>query len=259
MSEAVSVERRGRVAHVVLSRPEKLNALDLSAWSQLGDVVGRLGAEADLRCLVLRGEGDRAFSAGADIAAFPSERSDPARARRYGEVVAATMAALRACAHPTLAMIRGACVGGGLEVASVCDLRIAAASSRFGIPVARLGVTMAHAELRGLLAVVGPAAALEILLEGEVFGAERAKDLGLVHRVVADGELEAEVEAAAGRIAAGAPLVHRWHKRFIRRLADPRPLEAGEVDEAWAFAATDDFAAGVRAFLDRRKPEFQGR
>jgi enoyl-CoA hydratase/carnithine racemase len=170
-----------------------------------------------------------------------------------------TLAAIRDCRHPIVALIEGVCVGGGLEIASLCDIRICGASSRFGVPVNRLGLVMAHAELAGLVRLVGPAIAAEIVLEGRVFGADEARDKGLVTRVAADGEVEAEAYAAARRIAAGAPLVARWHKKFLRRLADPTPLSQAEIDEGFACFGTADFATGIRAFLAKTEPEFEGR
>jgi len=169
------------------------------------------------------------------------------------------MGAIARCRHPIVAMIHGVCVGGGLEVITQCDLRICGASSRFGIPIKNLGLVVGYGEMQGLIALVGRAVALEILLEGRVFGAEEAKDKGLVSRVVPDDKVEEEATAAARRIADGAPLVARWHKKFARRLANPRPPTAAERDEAYACYDTEDFKTGVRAFLAKKKPEFKGR
>jgi enoyl-CoA hydratase/carnithine racemase len=208
---------------------------------------------------VLRGAGDRAFAAGADIAEFATERANVEQAREYDRVVHPVLEAIARCRHPVVAMIRGACVGGGLEVAAVCDLRICGESSRFGIPVKNLGLVVAYGELQGLIDLVGRAAALEIVLEGRVFGAQEAKDKGLVNRVVPDDKVEEETAAMVGRIAEGAPLVARWHKRFARRLADPRPLTPEEYDESFACFGTEDYRIGYRAFLAKGKPDFRGK
>ncbi|MFQ5742495.1 MAG: enoyl-CoA hydratase-related protein [Acidobacteriota bacterium] len=258
-SEAVLLRRDGSIATVVLDRPEKLNALDLGAWQLLGEVVARLGNDDGVRCIVLRGADERAFAAGADISEFARQRSNVEQARRYGEVVDTTMEAIAGCRHPTVAMIQGACVGGGLEIACACDLRICSRSSRFGVPVNRLGLTMAYGELRCLLAVVGAAAAREILLEGAIFGADRALQIGLVTRVVEDELVEEETYATVRRIAEAAPLVHRWHKKFIRRLGNPEPLSREEIEEGYAAFGSADFRTGYRAFLDKTKPEFEGK
>jgi enoyl-CoA hydratase/carnithine racemase len=169
------------------------------------------------------------------------------------------MDAIAQCRHPVVAVIKGACVGGGLELAALCDLRICGESSRFGVPVKNLGLVMAYGELKGLIDLVGRAIALEIVLEGRVFGAQEAKDKGLVNRIVPDGRVEDEAAATAKRIAEGAPLVHRWHKKFARRLADPRPLTAEEYAESFACFGTEDYRIGYQAFLAKKKPEFKGR
>src|SRR5688500_8777337 len=133
-------------------------------WAGLGKVMRELSADGELRCVVVRGAGEKAFAAGADIAEFARERADSRQARPYGELIHETMQSVARSRHPTVAMIRGACVGGGLEIAAMCDLRVCGQSSRFGIPVNRLGLTMAYGELMGLLALAGRAVALEILL-----------------------------------------------------------------------------------------------
>ncbi len=259
MSDLIVVERAGPVATVVLNQPARLNALSQASWIELGQRMRELSADADLRCVILRGAGVKAFAAGADIVEFQTVRADAAQGRAYGELIHDTMQAIGTCAHPTIAAIRGVCVGGGLEVALACDLRICSEGSRFGIPINRLGLTMGYGELIGLLAVVGPAIAKEILLEGRVFDAHEARDKRLVHRVVADESLEAEVQAAAARIAAGAPLVARWHKRFIHRLSVPPSLTEADWNEGYACFDTEDYREGMSAFLAKRDPRFRGK
>ena len=259
MRAAVLVERDGAIATVVLNASDKLNALSLASWTELGARMRELSADDELRCVVVRGAGTRAFAAGADIAEFPAVRANAAQGRVYGETIHATMRAIGECRHPTVAMIRGVCVGGGLEVALMCDLRICGAGSRFGIPINRLGLTMGYGELAGLLAVVGPAVALEILLEGRIFGAQEAFDKGLVQRVVADEDVEAEALGAAQRIAAGAPLVARWHKQFIRRLSSTPKLSDADLAEGYACFDSADFREGLAAFLAKREPRFNGK
>jgi len=259
MSEPVYAERDGDIATIVLNRPERLNALDKGMWMRLGALLRELDADESLRCIVLRGAGGKALAAGADISEFTNERANAAQARRYGEDVAGSMRALAECRHPTVALIEGACVGGGLLIASQCDLRICNESARFGVPVKNLGLTEAYDELQGMMRVIGPAASLEILLEGRIWGAREAYEKGLVSRVVPDAEVAKEAYAAARRIAQGAPLVARWHKKFIRRLADPRALSAEEYAESYACFDTADFREGVAAFLAKRAPQFSGR
>ena len=259
MSDPVYSERNGSIATVVLNNPEKLNALSFAMWMRLGEILRELETDDDVRCVVLRGAGDKAFAAGADIAEFEQTRSNSRVAKDYGDRIEGTMRAVAECRHPTVAMIHGVCVGGGLEIASQCDLRICGASSRFGIPINKLGLVVGYGEMSALIDLVGRATALEILLEGRVFGAAEAKEKGLVNRVVADDQVEAEALAAAARIAAGAPLVARWHKKFARRLADSRPLSEAECDEGYACFDTEDYRIGFNAFLAKQKPRFEGR
>jgi enoyl-CoA hydratase/carnithine racemase len=257
--DPVLVTRDGAIATVALNNPERLNALNRAMWAGLGTAMRRLSADDALRCVVVRGAGDKAFAAGADITEFANERANAKQAKSYGNLIHETMQAVARCRHPTVALIKGACVGGGLEIAAMCDLRVAGQSSRFGIPVNKLGLTMAYGELMGLLALVGRAVALEILLEGRVFDAEEAYRKGLVNRVVPDGEVEEEAYAMAHRIADGAPLVNRWHKQFIERLAVTAELAPHEWDEGFECFDTDDYHEGVAAFLEKRKPGFNGR
>jgi enoyl-CoA hydratase/carnithine racemase len=257
--DGVLLARDGAIATVTLNKPERMNALDRSMWARLAEIFRDLDRDETLRCVILRGAGDQAFAAGADIAEFERERATVAQAREYGRIVQEGMDAIAGCRHPVVALITGACVGGGLEIAAICDLRICGASSRFGVPVKNLGLVMAYGELKGLIDLVGRAIALEIVFEGRVFGAQEAKDKGLVNRVVPDNKVEDEVLATARRIAEGAPLVHRWHKKFAHRLADPRPLTAEEYDESFVCFGTEDYRIGYQAFLAKRKPEFKGR
>jgi enoyl-CoA hydratase len=259
MSDLVLVERDGFVATVTLNRPAKLNALTRSMWQELGTAIEALSADANLRCVLVRGAGGRAFSPGNDIGEFATERSNKDQARTYGQVMHAAAHALATCRHPLVAEIHGICVGGGLEIAALCDLRICGSSSRFGVPIKNLGLVMAYPEMVPLVRLVGASVALEILLEGRIFDAAEAMEKRLVTRVVPDDDVEREARATAQRIAEGAPLVARWHKKFARRLADPRPLTEAEYDECFDCFDTEDFRIGYAAFLAKRKPGFVGR
>lgn len=258
MTETVYAKIDGSIATVVLNRPGKLNAMDLPEWVRIGELVSEMDANEDLRCVLIRGVDERAFSAGADIAAFENTRSTPEQVRHYGAVIDKTLTAIRNCRHPVIAAIQGVCVGGGLELASACDLRICGVSSRFGAPINKLGLTMSYAEVRTLKDLGGTAGALEVLLGGEVFTAERAYQLGLVTSVVPNAEVMDAAYAIAHRIAERAPLVNRWHKKFVRRLEDPTPLTPEELDEGFAAYDTDDYRIGYEAFLAKKKPEFKG-
>ena len=258
MQDSVLLERSGAVATVTLNRPDRLNALDLAMWRRLGAIAAELRESAAVRCVLVRGAGN-AFAAGADLAEFPTERWTRADAEAYGRTMVAALHGIRDLAVPTVASIRGACVGAGLEIAIMCDLRIAAASSRFGVPIQRIGVVMPYPELADLVELVGRPAALAMLLEGRVFDAAEAERIGLVTRVIADADLEREAAAAIRRILDGAPTSHRLHKRMTRRLVDPRPLGADEILEPYAAVESADYRVGVEAFLGKRKPDFPGR
>lgn len=256
--DAILTTRDGASATVTLNRPERFNAFTVASWGALAEAMETLAMDRGLRCVVLRGAGGKAFAAGADIGEFETCRADSRQGRDYGALVERAIAAVRNMPCPTVAAIQGACIGGGLEIASVCDIRIAAEGSRFGLPVTNLGLTMSHAELQGILEVIGPARLLELLFEARVIDGAEALSWGLVNRVVPSDAFEAELATAVARIAVGAPLVARWHKRFVRRLLDPRPLAPAEAGEAFACFDTADFVEGRRAFAEKRKPRFQG-
>jgi enoyl-CoA hydratase len=259
MTDLVLLDREGEIVKITLNQPAKLNAVNSRMWTRLREIFVELGADEGLRCVILKGAGDRAFSVGADIGEFEETRSTVEKARRYHERTHAAMQAVLSCRHPVIAEIRGLCVGGGLELATTCDLRICGQSARFGIPVKRLGLVVSYTELEPLIDLIGPANALEILLEGQIYGAGDALRMGLVNRVVPDGEVEREALATAARIAEGAPLVARWHKKFARRLLRPEPISEAEMDESFHCFETEDFRAGYQAFLAKTKPEFRGR
>ncbi len=258
-ADPIVVSRDGAIAVVTLNNPAKLNALTKAAWAALGRVMTELSADAALRCVIIRGAGDKAFAAGADITEFPAVRANADQARAYGAQVSETIRALLDCPHPIVAMIQGACTGGGLEIACACDIRISGASGRFGVPINRLGHGLAYPELKVVEEVAGSAAVLELLLEGRIMDADEAAKRGLVNRVVADERVEEEALATARRIAEGAPLAARANKKFVRRLMDPAPLNETEQEENFLLCDSKDYAEGIRAFLAKQKPHFKGR
>lgn len=259
-SEHILVDRDDKdIVTITINRPEKLNALTKTMWGALGDAFTDLTGDESVRCIVLTGAGEKAFSPGNDISEFETDRSNSEQATAYGALMAKNIDAMRACPHPTVAAIRGICVGGGMEIAGLCDVRICGESSRFGAPISKLGLVMGYHEIGALKSLVGTGPALEILLEGRIFDAAEALRLGVVSRVTADDGVMTEARAAAERIAAGAPLVHRWHRKFLQRLEDPTPLSDAEIAEGFACYDTEDFQTGYKAFLEKKTPKFNGR
>ena len=256
---SVLVERDGAIATVTLSSPGRMNALDKTMWAQLGAAMQRARRRREpalRRDPRRRRQGLRRRRRHRRVQERARQRRSRRRPTASGGI--GWMHAVAECRHPTVALIQGACVGGGLLIASQCDLRICNESARFGVPVKNLGLTESYDELQAMMRVIGPAASLEILLEGRIWGAREAYEKGLVTRVVPDAGVVEEAYATARRIADGAPLVARWHKKFIRRLLDPRPLTQEERDEGYACFDTEDFRTGVAAFLAKKKPDFTG-
>lgn len=247
------------VALLTLSHRAKLNAISVAMWQRLREVFDGLAErEPHLRAVLVRGEGGQ-FAAGADIAEFPAFRFDEAALRRYHEdLIAPALHAMLGCDIPLVAQIEGACVGGGLEIAACCDIRIAAAGSRFGAPIARLGFPMAPDELAVVLHVAGAATVREMLLEARLLDAATALQRGLVHRVVPDTGVTLEVEQTLERIAALAPLAARINKQTLRRLQRPQPFGEDERRQHFRYAASPDHREGVTAFLEGRPPVFRG-
>src|SRR5574343_1745450 len=255
----INLDIQGEIATLTLNNQDKLNAINLSMWQQLSANMASISADPGIRCAVLRGAGTQAFAAGGDLEEFVTNRATLKQALHYHGEVAKALNAIADCPHPTVALINGACIGGGLEIAGVCDLRIAGESARFGAPINRLGFSMYPGEMEGLLRLAGPAVIKEILLEGRILNAREAYEKGLLTRVVVDEQVSDEVYATARRISSGAPLVAGWHKQWIRRLMDGRPLSDAEKAESFAFLDTEDYREGLAAFLEKRKPVFKAR
>ena len=257
----IIVEPGPPVATVTINRPGQRNAISYGMWLEMAQILRDLDADSQVRAVVLTGAGDEAFSAGADINDFDEHRSDSVKGRRYNEAVNGLLAAASDMATPTISMIRGFCVGGGCELAIATDLRLAAQGSKFGIPVARLGISVGHREMRGLVDLVGKGNALYILLSGRLMEAEEALNMGLVNQVTPPDKLEEVTYKLAADIASLAPLSHRVNKLTLRQtLAKPRlcDLTPEEADLPLAQFDTSDYREGYRAFLEKRRPRFTG-
>jgi enoyl-CoA hydratase/carnithine racemase len=253
------VYRQGSIAIVSFDRPDALNAFDLAMWRNLAATMESLSAEEDLRCVVLRGAGTRAFSAGADIAAFPVERGSREREEEYAHWLDEGMQSIRLCRHPVVAMIMGHCLGGGAGIATMCDFRVGGEGIRFGITARNIGLWYPYAEIDPIIRMVGTGVASEMLIEGRIFSGREAYEKGLLSRVVPDADVEREAMALAQRVAEGAPLSARFHKAAIRRLRGPLPVTEDDERAASDFMETEDFRNACQAFIAKRKPVFRGR
>ena len=256
----ILLRQDGAVATVTINRPAQRNAISFAMWGQLAELMRRLDADRAVRCIVLAGAGGQAFSAGADIADFAEYRSDSAKGRIYNRAVDGLLETVSEIGTPVISMIQGFAAGGGCELAVATDLRIAAAGSRLGIPVARLGITIGHREMYGLVNLVGKGSALYILLSGRLLDAEEALRIGLVNQVAPPARLAEVTYRLAAEIAALAPLSHAVNKQTLNQvLAKPAlDLTPAEAELPLTQFDTRDYQEGYRAFLEKRQPEFIG-
>jgi enoyl-CoA hydratase/carnithine racemase len=229
------------IVEISLNRPEKLNALTKPMWQKLGQVFKKLSKDKNLRCIIIRGKGGKSFSPGNDISEFEKQRSSSKLAKAYGVHLHGTLRTIQECPIPTIALIEGICVGGGLEIAACCDIRICGETSRFGVPITTYSIAM------------------EILLEGQIMNAKVAYEKNLVNRVVPDTEVENETYRSAELICEGAPMVARWHKKFAKEI-----LKTGKVSNklnnlGYKCYDTEDFKIGYKSFLTKTKPKFKNK
>lgn len=258
-TEEILVHKEGGIATVTINRAHKHNAMSGGVFAAIGKVFGALDEDTDLRCIVLRGAGGKAFSAGADISEFETARNNSAAAKEYAQISNPASDKVVHCRHPTIALIEGLCVGGGFGLATLCDLRICGESSRFGVPVKRLGLVESPEELVWQVRKYGANAMMQILLVGDLLPASEALRYGIVNKVVPDDQVEEAAFEWARKVAEGAPLTARWHKKFLLRLTDDAPLSEAEKDEGYEAFDTEDFQRGYKAFLAKEKPTFVGR
>lgn len=260
-SPRVDVRRDGAIGWIEFVNPGRHNAMAVSMWEALPAAVDALEADPAVRAIVLRGAGDAAFVSGADISQFEQVRDSVEANERYEALGDAGMARVAACTRPTVAMLQGWCLGGGVAIALACDLRIADDSLRFGIPAARLGIGYRWRGVKKLVDTVGAPNAREIFLTARRFDAHDALRMGFVVRVVPRGTLEAAVRDECARLAANAPLTMAAVKLAIDEIASASPhLDADRMDAATRRVfASEDYAEGRRAFMEKRAPVFRGR
>ncbi|MGH7815739.1 MAG: enoyl-CoA hydratase [Candidatus Binataceae bacterium] len=260
-ADPLIVRHEAPLGWIVLNRPEARNALNLKAWTRIAEAVTELEADDAVRVIILRGSTPEAFVAGADIKEFPALRADANQARAYREAPNRAVAAMTECSKPVIAMISGVCIGGGVQVALACDIRIAARGTRFGVPAGRLGLAYPLEAAIALAQTVGPANARDILLSARIFDADEALRMGLVNRLCDSDRLKNDVRDYALKMAANAPLTMAAAKAAIREGLKDREARDEAAVAAMVARCFDsaDYREGVRAFLEKRPPKFSGR
>ena len=260
MTDKILSRKEGAVGHLIFNNPERHNAVSLDMWAAAEAVVADFKADRNVRVMVVSGVGGKAFVSGADISKFEKDRSTEEAVKRYGELVERAYTSFYEFPKPSIAMIRGYCIGGGMALAMCCDMRIATDNSKFGIPAAKLGLGYGHKGIKRLIDVVGPSFAKEIFYTARQFAADEAERMGLVNRVMPSDMLEQYVSDYAGTIAGNAPLTVDSVKFIVGEAIRPeseRDLAACDALVAQCFAS-EDYKEGRKAFMAKRKPNFIG-
>ena len=261
LTEKLVAKKEGAIGWIVFNNPARHNAVSLEMWQSLPLVLDAYANDPEVRVIILRGEGDKAFVSGADISQFKEKRSSTEAVKIYNATSDVASEALRACPKPTIAMIRGYCIGGGTATAVNCDIRIAAEDARFGVPAAKLGLGYRFSGINRLAILVGPAYTAEIFYTARQFTAQEALQMNLVNRVVPVAELEKVTLDCANTIAGNAPLTVAAVKRaLIEHHKDPAQRDLAlcqkMIDDCFA---SEDYKEGQTAFMEKRKPVFNGR
>ena len=260
-TDKMLARKEGKVGYVTFNNPERHNAVSLEMWEAATSILDDFKTDDNVRVVVVTGAGGKAFISGADISKFEKERSSQEAVDHYNAVVDRANNAFYNFPKPTIAMIRGYCIGGGVGLALCCDLRICTEGSKFGVPAGKLGLGYRYDGLKKLVDLVGPSFAKEIFFTARQFSAAEAYQMGLVNRVVADGELESYVKDYADTIAGNAPLTIDSVKFIVAQTTkdeSKRDLKKAD-DMVQACFASNDYKEGRKAFMEKRKPVFTGR
>ena len=258
---SLQVERRGAVGWIIFNQPAKRNAINDAMWRGIAPAMAQFDADPEVRCVAFRGAGTEAFASGADISEFEQIRAQKSSVAEYDDLLDQVLHSIQDSRKPSVAMIYGFCMGGGLEVALACDLRYCGESAQFGIPAAKLGLAYNIEGHKRLVETVGHARAREIMFLGRRYSADEGLAMGLVNRVYADAELETEVARIVAQLSENAPLSIANSKTIIEEYAK----STGAPDHAIMAASIDrcaksgDYQEGRRAFMEKRKPLFKGR
>ena len=261
LGERIVAEKQGPIGWLTFNNPARRNAISIDMWEAIPKALDRFEQDPEVRAIVLKGEGDKAFVSGADVSQYEKQRSSAEGIQYYEEIAGRVAERLQSCDKVIIAMIRGYCLGAGVNIALCCDLRIAAEDAKLGIPAAKLGLGYRAASLKNLVDIVGPAYAREVLITGRHFNAGEAKTMGLVHRVAPVAELESLVLEYCAMISENAPLTIRASKRVVRELLKLSPAFDAEACAALVKQCfeSQDYIEGRRAFMEKRKPVFQGK
>lgn len=248
------------IGWLIFNNPSRRNAVSLAMWEAIPGVLAAFEEDPEVRVIVLTGAGKKAFVAGADISEFDQVRSSAANISYYADQVSAANKAIATTKKPTIAMIRGVCVGGGLGIALNCDMRVVAEDGRFSIPAAKLGLGYGHLGLKQLVDLVGPSFAKEILFTARLFSATEALAMGLINRVLPTAVLENYVREYCQTIAQNAPLTVQAVKQIVSQIVAEAPVDEAYCDQLVKNCfESADYIEGRRAFMEKRRPKFKGK
>jgi enoyl-CoA hydratase/carnithine racemase len=259
-TERVEAWQDGTTLHIRFNNPQRHNALSVDMWEAVPPLLEQAQADPSIRLIVFRGAGEKAFVSGADISQFEDMRAAREAVERYESMAESALTGIERCAKPTLACIKGWCIGGGVNVAIACDIRIAASDAVFSIPAARLGLGYRYSAMKNLVDLIGPGAAKDLFFTARRVGADEARALGLVSRVCPTGELDALLAEYTGALAENAPLTIAAAKAITAEILKPSP--EADLDRCQSLIrgcfASEDYAEGRRAFMEKRRPVFKG-